>query len=180
MLLKVDNEIRLKQLEKIDAKDIFQTIDEQREYLGKWLPFVKNTKTIADTEKFIDSVINAPKEKFEYIFTIQKENKFVGLIGFNNTNKLNKKTEIGYWISKDFQKQGIVTKSLEKLCEFAFEELKLNRLQINCVVGNLPSKNIPKKLNFKFEGIERQGELIAENTFTDLEIYSKLKNDLYK
>ncbi len=63
------------------------------------------------------------------------------------------------------------------ICDFAFKTLNINRIQIKCAVGNTPSSNIPKRLNFKFEGIERDGELLSENHFVDLEIYSKLKSD---
>jgi ribosomal-protein-serine acetyltransferase len=177
IIINIDTEIELKQLEQSDSRDIFKTIDSQREYLGKWLPFVAFTKEISDTEKFVDSVINAPEDRFEYVFTIRKENEFIGLIGFKDTDKLNKKTEIGYWLSERFQKQGIVTKSVEKLCDFAFNKQKINRVQIKCAVKNRPSINIPRKLGFKFEGIERDGELLTGNIFTDLEIYSKLKCD---
>jgi len=41
----------------------------------------------------------------------------------------------------------------------------------------MSSKNIPKKLGFKFEGIERQGELLTGDFYTDLEVYSKLRLD---
>lgn len=177
MIIKVDTEIELKQLDQSDSIDIFKTIDSQREYLGKWLPFVEFTKEISDTEKFVDSVVNAPEDKFEYVFTIRKRNVFVGLIGFKDTDKINKKTEIGYWLSEKHQKQGIITKSVDKLCDFAFNKLGINRVQIKCAVENKSSINIPKKLGFKFEGIERHGELLTGNIFTDLEIYSKLKGD---
>lgn len=177
MIIKIDNEIELKQLEQSDSIDIFKTIDSQREYLGRWLPFVEFTKEITDTEKFVDSVINAPEDKFEYVFTIRKQNEFVGLIGFKDTDKLNKKTEIGYWLSEKYQKQGIITKSVDKLCDFAFNKLDINRIQIKCAVENKSSIKIPQRLGFKFEGIERQGELLTGNTFTDLGIYSKLKSD---
>lgn len=56
MIIKVDNEIELKQLEQSDSIDIFKMIDNQREYLGKWLPFVASTKELSDTEKYVDSV----------------------------------------------------------------------------------------------------------------------------
>lgn len=177
MIIKVDTEIELKQLEISDATDVFKTINNQRDYLGKWLPFVASTQEMADTEKYIDSVVNAADDRFEYVFTIRKCNEFVGLIGFKDTDKQNKKTEIGYWLSEKYQKQGIVTKSVEKLCDFAFNEQGINRIQIKCAVENMSSKNIPKKLGFKFEGIERQGELLTGDFYTDLEIYSKLKSD---
>ncbi|MEA4905589.1 MAG: GNAT family protein [Petrimonas sp.] len=177
MIIKVDTEIELKQLEISDATDVFKTINNQRDYLGKWLPFVASTQEMADTEKYIDSVVNAADDRFEYVFTIRKCNEFVGLIGFKDTDKQNKKTEIGYWLSEKYQKQGIVTKSVGKLCDFAFNRQGINRIQIKCAVENMSSKNIPKKLGFKFEGIERQGELLTGDFYTDLEIYSKLKSD---
>lgn len=177
MIIKVDTEIALKQLEQSDSIDIFNAINNQRDYLGKWLPFVAFTQRISDTEKFVDSVINVAEDSFEYVFSIRKSNEFVGLIGFKGTDKQNKKTEIGYWLSEKYQKQGIVTKSVDKLCDFAFNKLGINRIQIKCAVENISSKNIPKKLGFKFEGIEWQGELLTGDFYTDLEIYSKLKFD---
>lgn len=177
MTIEVDKEIKLTQLELSDAKDIFETIDSQREYLGRWLPFVALTREISNSEQFVDSVVNAPEGRAEYVFAIKKNNQFVGLIGFKDTDRLNRKAEIGYWLSEKFQKQGIITKSVEKLCEFAFEEMGINRIQIKCAVGNKLSSNIPKRLGFKLEGVERQGELLTGGVYTDLEIYSKLKSE---
>lgn len=177
MIIRIDHQIELKQLEISDSKDIFDTIDSQREYLGKWLPFVEHTKALSDTKDFVELTVDAPKERFEHTFTIRKNGVFIGLIGFKDTDRANKKSEIGYWLSQEYQKQGIITRAVAKLCDFAFNELSLNRIQIKCAVGNIPSKNIPKRLSFKFEGIERQGELLSGNIFTDIEIYSQLRNE---
>jgi len=176
-MLKVDSNIELKKIELSDSFDIFETIDNEREYLGKWLPFVALTKELKDTEKFVKSVLSIPNDNLEYTFTIRYQNEFAGMIAFKDTDKLNKKTEIGYWISEKFQKKGIVTKSVEKLCDFAFNQKQWNRVQIKCAIDNKKSINIPRRLGFKYEGIERQGELLSENQFTDLVIYSKFKND---
>lgn len=177
MTIQIDSNFELRLLKLSDAADLYNTINSQREYLGKWLPFVAFTKELKYTENFVKSVVNAPKAKFEYTFTIRLNNKFVGLIALKDSDKANRRTEIGYWLSQKFQKKGIVTKSVEKLCEFAFQEQGFNRIQIKCAVGNTSSSNIPKKLGFKFEGIERDGELLTGNVFTDLEVYSKLKSD---
>ena len=177
MTLTVDSNLELRPLELSDAVDIFNTIDSQREYLGKWLPFVAFTQELKDTESFVKSVVNAPEDTFEYTFTIRLDDEFVGIIALKNSDTTNRITEIGYWLSEKFQKKGIVTKSVERLCDFAFTEQGFNRIQIKCAVGNTPSINIAKKLGFKFEGIERDGELLTGNIFTDLEVYSKLKKD---
>lgn len=177
MIIKVNGDITLKQVEQSDTHSIFHTINTQRKYLGKWLRFVELTKDISDTQRFVTAVINTPENKLEFTFTIRKNHEFVGLIGLTGTDIQNRKTEIGYWLSEKFQKQGIVTKSVKALCSFAFDTLNLNRVQIKCAVQNHPSRNIPQKLGFKLEGIERDGELLTGNAFTDMEIYSLLKSD---
>lgn len=175
MKIQISENILLRKIELSDAKAIFNTINTQREYLGKWLPFVELTKKIEDTEGFIKSMLDVPKNCIEYVFVILYDDEFVGLIGFKGTDRQNKKTEIGYWLSHNYQKKGIITESVKILLKFAFTEMKMNRVQIKCAVGNFPSKNIPRKLGFKLEGVERDGELLTGGVFTDLEVYSKLK-----
>ncbi len=173
----IDLETELKQLEQNDTADIFNTIDSQREYLGQWLPFVELTKDISVTKKFVDSAINKPEETFEYTFTIWRNNEFIGIIGFKDTDRQNQKTEIGYWLSEKYQRQGIITKSVAKLCDYAFNDKGINRVQIKCAVGNERSKRIPQRLGFVLEGVERAGELLTGNMFTNLEVYSMLGKD---
>lgn len=173
----VNQNVVLKQIELSDTADIFNTVISQREYLGKWLPFVEFTKEIKDTENFVRSVVDTPEKIREFVFVIHFDGKFAGLAGFKDTDRLNRKTEMGYWLSYGFQKKGIMTESVKCLIKLAFEELNINRIQIRCAVGNTPSSNIPKKLGFKFEGIERDGELFPDGTFKNLEVYSQTKRD---
>jgi len=168
----------LRLLQKPDALDIYKMITQERLYLGQWLPFVAHTKTPKDTEAFVNATVDAPKERFEQVFTIRKHGTFIGLIGFKGTDHENRKTEIGYWLSESHQKQGIITLSVDRLCQYAFDVLSIKRIQIKCAVGNVRSKNVAKRLHFKLEGIERDGELLTGGKYTDLEVYSKLKKDL--
>ncbi|MFO7939524.1 MAG: GNAT family protein [Bacteroidales bacterium] len=180
MLIKLFDFIELRSLQETDAPDIFQVIDKERTYLGQWLPFVAKTKKVADTKAFVKAALTAAPKNDEEIFTLRKRNQFIGLVGFKNTDRDNRKTEIGYWLSESFQKQGIVTKAVDELCHYAFTQLNINRIQIKCATGNQASKKIPQRLNFFFEGIERDGELLSDGNFIDLEVYSKLRKDLPK
>jgi len=177
MNLIVDRQIELKELAVDDADVIFKTIDSQREYLGEWLPFIAHTKAQSDTENFIKAVCQQAIEERERTYTIWFENEFAGLIGFKGTDRLNGKTEIGYWLSQHFQKRGIVTASVKFLCRYAFKKLGMNRVQIKCAVGNVASEKIPIKLGFIFEGIERAGERVSEQLYFDLKVYSLLRSD---
>lgn len=55
----VDKNIRLKVVEPEDAEPIFNTINNEREYLKEWLPFVEETHDIAYTKSFIENTIAA-------------------------------------------------------------------------------------------------------------------------
>jgi ribosomal-protein-serine acetyltransferase len=72
-----------------------------------------------------------------------------------------------------------MTRSCEALIKYAFEELKLNKVQIKCGVDNIRSCNIPKQLKFTFEGIERDGEYLNKR-FMDLKVYSLLRKEWKK
>lgn len=176
-MIKVNDEIVLREIQEEDAETIFKTIDSQREYLGEWLPFVELTQEKEDTLRFIQAMLKRPEDEREFVFTIRYQGDFAGLIGFRDTDRLNRKTEIGYWLSFDYQKKGIVIQSVSKLMEFAFDELEMNRVQVKCAVQNIRSKRIPEKLGFVHEGTERAGELFPGGKFVDLDIYSKLKMD---
>jgi glycerol dehydrogenase len=176
-VISVTENIKLKPIELSDAADIYNTIDSQREYLGQWLPFVEFTRKPEYTLQFVRSIVESPVANRDYIFVIHYDDSFVGLIGLKSLDNLNKRTEIGYWLSEPFQKKGIVTKAVEVLTDFAFRELNMNRIQIKCATENFRSKKIPQRLGFRLEGIERAGELLTGGHFADLEVYSKLKTE---
>jgi ribosomal-protein-serine acetyltransferase len=173
----IDEDIYLAILNPLDVKDIFNTIISEKSYLGRWLPFVASTHEFKDTENFVTQSIHIATQIPQYVFTIRYKEQFAGLVGMTSTDVQNRKTELGYWLSEAFQKKGIMTKSITELCRWIFTELSINRIQIKCAVKNYASQEIPNRLNFQLEGVERDGELLSEEVFTDLNIYSLLKKD---
>ena len=177
-IIEISDELSLKPLEEGDEKHIFAALDSERGYFGEWLPFVEFTKSEADSLDFVKSVLSMPEAFFEPAFTIWFKSEFAGLVGFKETDFLNKKSEIGYWLREEFQKKGIMTRSVAALLRFAFEERGINRIQIKVAPENLRSRGIPERLGFKFEGIERDSELVKGDLFRDAEVYSMLKREV--
>lgn len=170
----VDNQILLKELSQQEVAPIFNIIDAEREYLGKWLPFVEYTLEITDTQNFIESL--EISETKDFTFAIYFDDKFVGLVGLKDPDYDNKKVEIGYWLSESYQHKGIITRSCKKLIDIAFNKLEMNRIQIKVATENLKSQQVAERLGFKYEGIEREGEL-HKCGFLDLKVYSLLRNE---
>lgn len=171
MKIVIDNEILLRSTAQADAKNIFEAFSTQGQYLRQWLPVAADFTSIVDVEMFIES---APFDRCN-LFTIIYKNEYAGSICLSNISMTCKRAEIGYWLTKPMQGNGIMIRSVEALVKYAFE--KFNRLSIKCAVENVRSKKIPKKLGFTFEGIERDGEISAYGYYNDLEIYSLLKRD---
>ena len=105
--LSVDEDIRLKEIGLEDVEAIFSTINNERSYLGEWLPFVDLTNTIAFTQNFVAGYLNS--DRVNITCAIYYKNTFVGLVGLKDTDLINNKTEIGYWLSESFQHKGIIS-----------------------------------------------------------------------
>lgn len=168
-------EVKLREIQLSDAPEIFTIIENGREYLREWLPFIDITKKVEDTEAFIRFVKSKASEH-DSVYVIISDDKIVGVISYKGTDNVNHKTEIGYWLAQDHQGKGLVTQACRILIENAFENLGINRVQLKVGVNNSKSAAIPKRLNFKIEGIERDGEFL-NGRYINLEVYSLLKQD---
>lgn len=171
------NSFYLREAEQSDAQEIYKVIDGHREYLKTWLPFVANL-TEQSEEDFIAETLAVEYEQRNIVFIIEKDEQLCGLIGFVNTDRINNRTEIGYWLLPEFQGQGIMTNAVKYLCRWAVEERNMKRIQIKCAVGNEPSNAIPQRLDFTFEGTERCGELLHTGEYADINVYSILKEEV--
>ena len=83
-----------------------------------------------------------------------EENKLLGGTGLH-TRLGENELEIGYWIHKDFVRQGLVTESTAALVKVAFEIIKIHRIEIHCDPANIASASVPRKLGFTHEGTLR-------------------------
>lgn len=166
----------LEELKLSHAEIIFTAIDQNRAFLRKWLPFVDFTQKLADTERFVRSVMNKITSNRDEVYVIWHKHEFAGLIGFKDIDRINDKIEIGYWLIRKMTGKGIATEATRKMVNLAFRNMDMNRVTIRCGVGNEKSSAIPKRLGFTFEGIERNGERHNHN-YIDLEVFSLLRND---
>lgn len=162
-----------------DAEAIYRAIDQNREDLRTWLPFVDSLQRVADEQAFLQSVLSVPYEQRDPVFVLQKDTEVCGLAGFHFSDHANHRTEIGYWLLPAHRGQGVITAAVRHLCQWAFAEREIHRIQIRCAVGNVTSNAIPKRLGFTFEGTERDGELLASGHYTDIHIYSILKGEKF-
>jgi len=158
-----------------DAPSLYWLIDKQRPYLRQWLPFIDASQEVSDTEIFLQYV-TAKGNTQDKVFVIMYQHEVSGLISFKAIDYQHRKLEIGYYLSEQQQGKGIMRRSCQALVNYAFERMGMNRIQIKVGVGNFRSSNIPKKLGFRMEGVQREAEFL-NGQFHNLEVYSLLQRE---
>ena len=70
---------------------------------------------------------------------------------------------VGYWIDERQAGKGYIPEAVVLVCQFAFEQLQLHRLQIAIIPRNTASRRVVDKLALRQEGVaERYLEINGE------------------
>ncbi len=160
----------LKMLDLSDVDELFALTDRSRDTLREWLPFVDNVRSVKDTEHFVRNAMQQYVDNNGIQAGIYYEGKLAGVIGYHQVNWQHKWTSIGYWLGNDFVGKGLVTNSMKAFIDFAFDYLKLHRIEVRVAVGNIRSRTIPKVLGFNEEGRLRDAEWLYDH-YVDQVVY---------
>ena len=151
--------------------------------ISKWLLVVPYPYTEKDTEEWVKHCKEEQKKKPRKSYDlgiVLKENKdeVIGGAGISNIKYEQGTAEMGYWLSQNYWRQGIMYEALKKIVDFAFNKLKLRRLEIPAYSKNLGSNKIAQKLGFKFEGKLREAAVCkATRKIHDENLYSLLRKE---
>lgn len=168
--------IKLKYLEASHAEELFSLVQQNREYLRQWLPWVDSTKTSKDSLQFIELCQKQKKENQGEQFGVFLHNKLIGMVGQHQISWAHKRTSLGYWLSQNETGQGFMTQAIQKVLQLTFEKQNLNCVEIRAAVENLKSRAVPEKFGFKLDGVLRHQEWLYDH-FVDHASYSLLKKE---
>lgn len=170
----VNSEIELKLPNEFDAGELYKLIDDSREHLGRWLPWIKSTNSVDAISSFIKGIQKQYVSNLGFKAIIMYKGDYAGLIGHNSVEWDRKSASIGYWLGGSFQGKGIMSKVLEAFTEYTFNTMELNKIEITIAEGNFRSRALPKNLGFKEEGKIRDAEWLNDK-YVDHIMYGLLK-----
>lgn len=134
--------------------------------------------TLEDAENWLQTKVDNFENDKEIAWAICKKetNGLIGAIGMR-LEADNDSAELGFWIGKPFWGNGFVTEAGNRVLDYAFQEMELNRVEANHMVGNDASGRVLEKLGMQYEGLHRQ--LIKKwGEFKDVKRFAILKSDL--
>lgn len=164
-----------------DADALHQIFSTQQDYLGRWLEWPARMQTRADAEAYVAARLESRADGVAWPFMIIEGGDPVGICELYIENEIVRIAEISYWISREAQGRGLVTRSCRLLLAFGFEELALNRvvLRYKRELGgqeNAGSRKVAERLGFVFEGVQREGGL-TRGEYMDMVCYSMLARE---
>lgn len=142
-----------------DVEDLIEGLNNKE--VSKWLAFVPYPYTKKDAEKWIEFCIENAKKvmdrtSYDFAIELKCEKKVIGGITLDKINKFQGTAGGGIWINTKYHCQGYGTEAFGKRIDFAFNELKLRRLENGFLNGNQSSFKMQEKFGYKIEGMRRK------------------------
>lgn len=162
--LEISTTVRLEKISPHHAQNLFAEIDHHREFLSHFVHWTRFTHTQQDSEKFIQLCEQEAEQGISFVWAICVEGKAVGTISFNKPiDWQNRAAMFGYWLSPDFQGQGIVTQAVDSVIKNT--KAYFDRYILKCAVHNEKSNAVAKRCGFEFVEMLPQAEKIGESFF---------------
>lgn len=161
------------------AGQMFAYVDQDRERLRQFLPWVDQTLTEADELAYIEMTdrLWQDHQMFDYGLFRRADDRYLGNVGVHRLAWNHARCELGYWILQDFEGMGYVSEAVNAL-ETTLFEIGFNRIEIRCSSRNLRSSRVPERNRYMLEGVLRQ-EIWEMGAFRDTHVYAKLRQEMH-
>lgn len=160
----------LRKFQPNDAKDCFGFLsDKQTCYSdGGYEPFAEmNEEYYALMDRFADQ----PMRK---MIVLRDRDKVIGTLNISEVNdRAVEAYEIGYVINPCYQRKGYAFEAVSAICQCLLSELRADMIIAGAIESNLPSLNLLRKLDFKYEGRKTKSFYHPEHGAIDLLYYVK-------
>ena len=93
---------------------------------------------------------------YSFLIIRKDEDRLIGGINLNHVCRgAAMHAQLGYWLDEDQQGQGYMAEAARLVIRYAFEDLKLRRINAACLPDNARSVRLLEKLSFKEEGFAK-------------------------
>lgn len=153
-----------------------QAICSSQDHLKAWLPFAEKRPSLEDSEEHCRRALARFILREDLTLSIYSRDgkDLIGSTGFHRMDWDVPRVEIGYWVRREFEGQGLVTEAVNALTRYAFAVIKARRVEIRCDAKNLRSLSIMDRLGYAREGILRNQGILASGEPRDTIITARI------
>lgn len=145
--------------------------------LRRYLGMTKVGNNLIKNRKFFDESVYDNKDFYRWTIVKKEDNKILGCIYLNIHDKKARTAGIDYWIREDEWGCGYVTEAAQRILEFAFDTLNLNRIESCGAKDNPGTWKVMEHIGLKYEGERQSGAFYYYGGLTDLVMYGITRNE---
>ena len=172
----MSTQVKIRQYRPDDVQPVYEAVMESHAELAPWMPWCHDNFSLKDAEEWVAGRPGAWDANEEWSFVIvDQDDRILGAAGMHRFNLYDGVAEAGYWVRSSVTGQGIATRAFRQMCDWAFEEKKMHRIEILVAVDNFASQRVAEKAGGQREGVLRERELLRGERH-DIVLYSILNN----
>lgn len=191
--LAIDKDIQLRTLHPEDAEALFQLVERNRSRLRPWIPPSALPESNLAARKFtvecflnsLPDTLDARREYQRYYQELEPyipplnppmemgiwvSDMLAGQVMLARQQDNLTDAEFGYWIDGEKEGQGIITRCVSVLMDYAIDNMGIERFFIGCAADNRRSSAVPERLGYRLQARVPGGEVVGD-TIYDRVIY---------
>jgi len=167
------NGISIRKYQPGDSSAIVEAVQESVATVGAWLDWCGNGYGPADADAWIAHAITDwdKAQMFAFAVVDATSGDYLGGVGLSQIDQAGHSANLGYWIRRSYESRGVGTQAARLAVGYAFELLKLTRIEVVCAAMNRPSRRIAEKTGARFEGLQ-SGRLSVHGRALDAAVYT--------
>lgn len=149
-----------------DLPHIVAAVRESLEDLHPWLDWATPAYDDAAAARWLEFTQQAWEHASAFPFATfdAQTGEYLGNCGIDGLDEKRRCCNLGYWVRTSRRGQGIATRAIRLVSQFAFETLRLTRIEIVIAAQNFASQRTAQKAGARYQGQQPNGLLVRSQT----------------
>ena len=165
-------------IEIADGPELWDAVEGSRWHFERWLPWVPFNNAPEASIRYAEACVSDWDSGRAVRFAIQnrKTRELLDVVDLDACVHLHRSSELGYWLKREATGRGLMTEAARVCVDFAFQRMSMHRIRCAAATDNSASLRVIARLDFHFEGIARQAELVGAR-WLDHAVFARLASD---
>lgn len=162
-----------------DAAQLFALVNNNKGRISDYLPRTAATIISPETaEQYISQKLKETEQREHYCMVVEDtfNHKLAGVFFIKNFDWNIPKCELGYFVDRSYEGQGIASGTMAAVVQFCFDTLQVQKIFLRTGIDNIASRKAAEKNGFVLEGILRWDFKLQDGSLTDLAYYGKIRD----
>lgn len=158
------------------AGELCALVRENLSRFRQWMPGFPRDYAIEHARQFLSGELEKLAGRKAVPTSVWSHDCLAGFVSLKGIDLANRNAHLGYFVGARFEGRGLVTRGCRVLLDYAFDRLRLHRVEILCIPANARSRAVPERLGFTQEVTFREVQWLYDR-FVDLVAYGMLEDE---